>query len=104
MDSATNAQVARLFHDLAERFALATRPMTARFTDGSEGYSISLIQHQGTPNSQSVIAFYNDDKFGPRYIGKAGARVPAHKVIPYVIAASEQPDLHPSALNSSVLG
>lgn len=102
MDEKVNTQVARLLNDLADRFDMATRVVTARFTGGGEGYSIALRTNGAT--DPKVITFYNDDEFGPRYIGKAGARVPAHKVIPYAAAIAADPGAHPSMLNHTVLG
>lgn len=107
MDTAVNAQAHRLLADLAARFDLDVQVITAQFTGGGEGYSITVRVPRGAiPHAYDtrVIDFYNDDTYGPRYGGKAGVRVPAHKVIPYVTRAAENPTEHPSALNHAVLG
>lgn len=107
VDTNTNLQALHLLNDLAGRFSMETRVMTAAFTDGGEGYSVTLRLTPGTVSpayDSKVISFYNDDEFGPRYIGKAGHRVPGHKVIPYVTAVAENPKIHPSSLSYNVLG
>ncbi len=108
MDEKVNADVARKFEELARRFGLMTRTMTARFTGGGGGYQVEICPVWSNPSAfgglNVVITFHNDDQFGPRYSGRAGAQVPADKVEAYVELAASDPDMHPVDLNARALG
>lgn len=108
MDSAANDQATTLLGQLAEQHGMMARSVTAQFTGGGEGYSVEVCPAGSNPHAfggmDCVVTFYNDDKFGPRYIGRAGRSVPADKVAAYVAAVAAQPDIHPQDLHYKLFG
>lgn len=106
MDAGSNNRATALANAIARTHGWTVEPRTALFDDGTEGYSFHLRRPTGIPwrQGETVVTFHNDDRYGPRWSGLAGARIPGHKVIPYVQAYAEDPDVHPGVLNGRVLG
>ena len=106
MDTDAIERATRFLNNLAAKHNLAVTRTNATFDDGTQGVQITLM-NPGNPDAYggtAMISYYNDDEFGARYIGKAGARVPGHRVYAYVAALVENPRRHPSDLNLAVLG
>lgn len=106
MNQAASVRATRLMVDLARRFNWETQPAAALLMDGNVCYLVHL--HRGgdfySMRNPVPISFYTDKTHGLRWIGLAGATVPAHKVIPYVAAVAEDPEAHPGVVNRKILG
>jgi hypothetical protein len=103
MDTDCNARATRFSRSLAERHGINVDIRTAKFDDGTEGYSVTLTDPQPGHYSGQIATFYNDDRYGPRWIGKCGIRIPGHKLPGYVTFAVANPNLHPSNINATIL-
>jgi hypothetical protein len=101
MDESGNERALRLANALAARYGWEVRPMRARFTSGGEGFS--LVIYVTDPVAQRynsrVMSFYNDDKYGPRWTGLAGRRIPGRLVIPYAREFAKDETAHPGMVN-----
>lgn len=101
MDESGNERALNLANSFARRYGWEVRPMRALFTGGGEGFSISI--HQTDPvaarYNPTLMHFNNDDKFGPRWSGLAGRRIPPRLVIPYAQEIAKDPSAHPGMIN-----
>lgn len=102
MDESGNMRALNLANALARRYGWEVREMRTRFTGGGEGYSIQLrttdrfaIRYGNTV----VMTFSNDDKYGARWTGLAGRRVPSRLVIPYAREFAKDETAHPGMVN-----
>lgn len=108
MDDQVNNEYAEALRATATRLGLVvTIPTRAQFTSGGEGFSVGVRPAQapaGAVGNLSIATFYNDDEYGPRWIGMAGRRVPADRLLPYLELAAAKPGIHPAELNYKILG
>lgn len=101
MDESGNERALNLANALARRYGWEVRPMRARFTGGGEGFSLVIYVTDPAAKRYNtrVMSFNNDDKYGPRWTGLAGRRVPPRLVIPYAREFAKDETAHPGMVN-----